>query len=193
MIVIILPDISTEDQLLARARQGDLDALRQIYQDYAQPVYQFIRMRVADRLAAEDIASEVFFKLVRECKAGRAPHHSLRGWLFRVARSELHDHYGKNQRFTNTVLNEFIPAPSEHEPEVEFIRSLRVEMVRVALRQLSFDQQEVIILRFGQRLSLQETADLMGRNANAIKALQFRAINALRRALGQMRAEVELG
>lgn len=193
IIVIVLPDIAEEDALMAGARAGDPDALRQIYLAYAQPVYQFIRLRVADRGAAEDLTSEVFFKLVRECKAGRAPQHSLRGWLFRVARAELSDHYGRDARFTQTTLNEFIPAPMDYEPEAEFIRQTHLDVVRAALRRLSVEQQEVIILRFGQRLSLQETADLMGKNANAIKALQFRAINSLRRRLSQMRAEVDLG
>jgi DNA-directed RNA polymerase specialized sigma24 family protein len=41
----------------------------------------------------------------------------------------------------------------------------------------------VLILRFGQRLSLQETADIMGKNVSAIKSLQFRAVDTLRSIL----------
>ena len=183
MIVIVLPDIPEEDQLLARARQGDDDAIRSIYQHYFSPIYQFIRMRVDQVDTAEDIASEVFLKLLAALRSRNAPRHSLRGWLFRVTRNVLHDHYGKEQRFTVITLEEWIPAPPEGDPELQFLRTLDSERCRSAIRELSTDQQEVIILRFGQALSLQETADIMGRNANAIKQLQFRAVNSLRRIL----------
>jgi RNA polymerase sigma-70 factor (ECF subfamily) len=189
MIVIVLPDIPEEDQLLARARRGDDDAIRSIYQQYFPPIYQFIRMRVDQVDTAEDIASEVFLKLVAALRSRNAPHHSLRGWLFRVARNVLHDHYGKERQFTVTTLEEWIPAPLEGDPELQFMRTLDSERARSAIRELSTDQQEVIILRFGQALSLQETADIMGRNANAIKQLQFRAVNTLRRILQDERKE----
>jgi RNA polymerase sigma-70 factor (ECF subfamily) len=183
MIVIVLPDIPEEDRLLARARRGDDDAIRAIYQHYFSPIYQFIRMRVDPVDTAEDIASEVFLRLVAALRSRNAPRKSLRGWLFRVARNALHDHYGKEQQFTITTLEEWIPAPSEGDPELQFLRTLDGERCRNAIRELSTDQQEVIILRFGQALSLQETADIMGRNTNAIKQLQFRAVNNLRRIL----------
>ncbi len=185
IIGMLLPDIAGEEQLLARARRGHADALRQIYEAYFPAVYQFIRLRVADRATAEDIAGNVFVKLVRACKAGNVPHTSLRGWLFRVARSELHDHYGAQTRLRQTTLEEWLPAPNDQEPEAVFLRSLSLEQARWALRQLSDEQQEVLVLRFGQLLSLQETADIMGKKPNAIKALQFRAVNALRRLIGE--------
>ncbi len=55
--------------------------------------------------------------------------------------------------------------------------------IRRALRFLTSEQQHVLTLRFGGGYSLEETAEMMGRKANAIKALQFRALQALRRHL----------
>lgn len=185
MIVLVLPDIPAEDALLARAQRGEQAALREIYVHYYTPVYQFIRLRCDDRDTAEDLASEVFFKLVRTVHQGKAPRHSLRGWLFRVARHVLYDHYGHARRFTETVLDDWIPMPADDEPDAQFIRAVNRETARQALRQLTTDQQEVLILRFGQMLSLQETADIMGKQVNAVKQLQLRALQALRRVLGQ--------
>ena len=48
MIVLVLPDISVEDQLLIRARQGEQDAIMRIYESYFSPIYQYIRLRVGD-------------------------------------------------------------------------------------------------------------------------------------------------
>jgi RNA polymerase sigma-70 factor (ECF subfamily) len=189
MIVIILPDIPSEDRLLTRARQGDQDALREIYESYFDPIFSFVRLRVDELQVAEDIAGDVFLKLLEACRNRKAPHHSLRGWLFRVARNTLHDYYGKKEKITETTLSDWLPLTTGDDIELEFIRRLDVENARWAIKQLSFDQQEVIILRFAQALSLQETADIMGKQANAIKALQFRAVRSLRRILEEMRTE----
>ncbi|MBL8165163.1 MAG: sigma-70 family RNA polymerase sigma factor [Anaerolineae bacterium] len=193
MIIIVLPDIPAEDRLLAQARKGSQDAMMEIYENYFPPIYNFIRLRVNDPAQAEDIASDVFVKLVSALRGRNAPQHSLRGWLFRVARNEIHDHYGKDKQVTVEALEEWIPASGDDEPEVQFIRNMNMERARRALGMLAPDQQEVLILRFGQSLNLQETADIMGRNINAIKALQFRAVNTLRQILGEVRAETQHG
>lgn len=192
MILIVLPDIPAEDRLLAQARQGDQDAIMQIYDGYFTPIYNFIRLRVDDRYVAEDLASEVFVKLVSALRSHTAPRHSLRGWLFRVARNAIHDHYGRAKHLSSEALDEWLP-DGDDEPEVAFLRALTVERTRHALRQLSPEQQEVLILRFGQVLSLQETADIMGKNVGAVKSLQFRAVNALRQIFGELRLEAENG
>lgn len=193
MIVIILPNIPVEDRLLARARQGDQTAIMEIYESYFPPIYQFLRLRVGDKNEAEDLASEVFLKFVSAVRGHSAPRVSLRGWLFRVARNELYAHYGKNLRFPTTTLDEWMPAESETEPEIRFIHNLSVERSRRALRMLVPDQQEVLILRFGQALSLQETADIMGKSVSAVKSLQFRAVDTLRQIVGQMNMEIDHG
>lgn len=189
MIVIVLPDIPAEDELLAQARKGNQNAMMLIYESYFPPIYNFIRLRVDDPSLAEDLASDVFLKLVDALHSRNAPHHSLRGWLFRVARNVLHDHYGKNQQLTTETLEEWVIASSDTDPEIQFMHTLNIERTRQALRMLASDQQEVLILRFGQSLSLQETADIMGRQISAIKSLQFRAVNTLRQILGEIQLE----
>lgn len=188
MLVIVLPDITIEDQLLHRAQQGNSDALHEIYTHYFPPIFRFIRLRVDSVQEAEDLASEVFLKLLNAFRNSNPPRKSLRGWLFRVARNVLVDHSGRGQRFTETTLEDWIPAGDSVNPEVQFIRELSAEQARQAIQQLMFEQQEVIILRFGHALSLQETADITGKSVSAVKALQFRALNNLRRILERMRA-----
>lgn len=164
-----------------------------IYDTYFPPIYNFIRLRVEDTLLAEDLASDVFIKLVEILRGRNAPHHSLRGWLFKVARNRIHDHYRANRNLTSEAIEEWVPSPSDDEPEEQFIRTLQIEQARTALLKLSADQQEVLVLRFGQGLGLQETADIMDRNVSAIKSLQFRAVNALRQILGETRQELSNG
>ncbi len=190
MIVLVLPDIPAEDQLLARARGGSQAALMQIYESYFPPVYQFIRMRIDNQHEAEDLAGDVFVKLVEAIRKNKAPQTSLRGWLFQVARNELNHHYGRNRRFRTETLEDWMPMPGDT-PEAQVLRSLDVQMARRALQRLGVDQQEVLILRFGQMLSLEATADVMGKSVSAIKSLQFRAVDSLRKILSEMKVETE--
>ncbi len=187
MIVLVLPDLPTEDALLARACQGDREAITEIYDQYFEAIYQFIRLRVENDALAEDLAGDVFLKLLAAFQGGSAPRHSLRGWLFRVARNVLHDHYGQEKQFATTVLDEWVPAQADSDPEAHFAALVDSQQIRLALRALPVDQQEVLILRFGQMLSLADTAAIMGRSTGAIKSLQFRAASNLHKALAAIR------
>lgn len=187
MVSLVLPDIPTEDRLLASARKGDQAAIMQIYESYFDPIYQYLRLRVDDRMAAEDLASEVFLKFITALNSRNAPNQSLRGWLFRVARNVLHDHYGYTRKMPVTTIEDWVSAPQEDEPEIQFIQNIDAARARQAMQMLVAEQQEVLILRFGQALGLQETADIMGKSVSAIKSLQFRAIETLRHILGEAR------
>jgi RNA polymerase sigma-70 factor (ECF subfamily) len=187
-MIIILPDIPMEDRLLARARTGDEAAVMQIYESYFEPIYQYLRLRVDDRMLAEDLASDVFVKLITALNGRNAPQHSLRGWLFQVARNVLYDHYGTTRKMPVTTIEDWVRAPQEDEPEIQFIHNVDAGRARHAMQMLAADQQEVLVLRFGQALSLQETADIMGKSVSAIKSLQFRAVETLRQILGKVQA-----
>jgi len=184
VIFIVLPDLEIEDRLLAQARQGDQEAIMQIYDAYFPPIYNFIRLRVDDRAQAEDLTSDVFIKLVSAIRGRNAPRRSLRGWLFRVARNAIYDHYGQQKRFPTATLDEWLTMDSDMEDRV--IQAIDAQRARQAIRMLADDQQEILILRFGQGLNLQETAEIMGRSVSAVKSLQFRAVNTLKQILGQV-------
>lgn len=183
MIVLVLPDIAVDDARLAAAKAGDKDALAAIYETYFAPIYQFIRLRVGDATTAEDLASEVFIKFMKALKRGSAPNVSLRAWIFKVARNVVYDHYGREAELPSETLEQWIPSDSDSNPEVQALEASSIDRTRAAIRQLAPAQQEVLLLRFDQELSLQETAEIMGKNVNAIKALQFRAIATLRQIL----------
>ncbi|MBZ0286066.1 MAG: RNA polymerase sigma factor [Anaerolineae bacterium] len=189
MIVLVLPDITADDTALARARAGDEDAIVTIYHRYYDPVYQFCRLRVGDAHTAQDLTSEVFIRFIKALKRETAPHTSLRGWIFRVARNLIADHYGREEELPVETLEQWLASDVSTDPEVQALRGIQVERARRAIRMLAPAQQEVLLLRFDQQLSLQETADIMDKEPNAIKALQFRAVNTLRQILQTMETE----
>ncbi len=189
--LLALPDLPDEDRLLAQARRGDRKAIARIYDSFFEPVYRFIRWRVDDPAVAEDLTSEVFLKFLAALRGEHAPRDSLRGWLFRVARNVLHDHYRGSPPANE--LDDSLLLVSEGDMESDLQARLDAERVRRALAMLAPDQQEVLILRFGEMMSLQETAESMGKSISAIKSLQFRAIDTLRRLLAESEPEASHG
>lgn len=185
MILIVLPDFGLEQSLLASARRGDRDAIMQIYDLYFTPIYHFIRLRVGDAMTAEDLAADVFTHLIAALRGPSPPRDSLRGWLFKVARNLIAQHHQAARRIEETELDEWLADDGDLEAEVtlELDAAITGDRVRAALAALAPDQQEVLLLRFGQKLDLQTTASVMGKSVNAIKQLQFRALAALRRRL----------
>jgi len=182
---LALTDSLDENRLLMRVRQGDRAALTHTYEQYFPLIYRFVRLRVQDQPTAEDIASEVFVKLIRTAGKPNGPQQSLKGWLFKVARNEIYRHAGSGQVVSGESLDERIPDGSgdREDLEAELVRTADVARTQSALRMLAPDQQEVLILRFSEGFSLQEVADLVGKSIGAVKSLQFRAVDTLRRIL----------
>lgn len=184
MILLVLPDVTDDQMLLEQLNDKHDEALRIIYQKYAEPIYQFVRLRVNNREQVQDIVADVFLDFLVAVQRNHAPHTNLRGWLFQVARNKVIDHYGKEKKLPQTSLEEWMPDNNATSPESQLLESTRIERIRRALGALVVDQQEVIILRFGQGLNLDETADVMNKSVSAIKSLQFRAVQNLRELIG---------
>ncbi len=182
MILLVIPDSDGDNDLLARAQRGDEIAIGQIYDRYVEAIYQFARLRVGDARATEDITGTVFEKFIKALAQGKGPREHLRGWLFQVARHVIYDSYGQQQTLPLETVEQW-SAPHAPDPEKQVLHSLDAQAVRSLLGALSLDQQEVLLLRFDQQLSLQETADIMGKHINTVKTLQYRALKQLQKML----------
>jgi RNA polymerase sigma-70 factor (ECF subfamily) len=174
---------TAEAALLAGARDLDSRALGQIHDEFYPEIYRYALYRVGDAEAAADIAAEVFLRLLDALHAGRPPRTTLRGWLFGVAAHQVADHWRARRGPVAgpVALPDNWPDGRSLVGEVDE-RLLRDE-VRLALRRLTEDQQQVLALRFGDGFSVEQSATLMGKSVTAVKALQFRALEALRRHL----------
>jgi RNA polymerase sigma-70 factor (ECF subfamily) len=162
----------------------DPQAISAIHNRYFPELYRYARYRLGDENLAEDIAGETFARLLESVNAGQGPHTSLRGWLMGTASNLVNDHLrGMYAHPIGTLPEDFEPNADGLSPHQYVEHTDRRRTVREALGQLTEEQQQVIALRFGNGYSLEETAALMAKKPNAIKALQFRALAALRRAI----------
>lgn len=174
----------TEEQSeLDSLRSLDSQAVSAVYNRYFPEVFRYARYRLGDETLAEDLASDVFVRMLEATHSGRGPRENLRGWLIGTANHMVTDHLRRSYHRPVEELSESLAAESsalaEEMEQREYIRSLHL-----CLAKLTDEQQHVLALRFGQGYSLEETAALMKKNVNAVKALQFRALAALHREMG---------
>lgn len=163
-------------------RNLEPEVITQIHNRYFPDIYRFARYRLGDEALAEDVAGETFTRLLEYSSRGRGPEKNVRSWLFRTASNLVNDYYRAiysrpTEELLETIASE-APGPVHQAEAAEEKRALRE-----ALRLLTEEQIIVLALRFGSGLSLAETANVLGKKTNAVKALQFRAIGALRKAL----------
>lgn len=167
-----------EMKLLHRARSLDQDALAEVHNKYYDSIYRYIAFRVNDAQTAEDLTSEVFLRLLNALRDKSAPQNTLRGWLYGVASRVLKEHYRRKKRDSFTLLHEDIPANEQNlDHQVDAI--LQNENLQAVMNGLTEDQQNVLALRFGFGMPIQEVANTMGKSEGSIKMLQARAIAAI--------------
>jgi RNA polymerase sigma-70 factor (ECF subfamily) len=174
-----LPTLEAENELLGRLHQNDESALIEIHQIYFPAVRQFLLARLNHREEAEDLANEVFFKLVQACRQQNWPRQSLRGWLFRVAKNALYDSYQEARAIPLSDYEELLIA-DDTSLSTMFARMMSQQRMKQHLSKMSEEHQAVLHLRFEQGMTLEDTADQLGRSVAAIKSLQFRALAKLR-------------
>ena len=174
-----------DDQVLHGLRADNSQVIGAIYDKYFPEVFRYVRYRLNDPHAAEDIASEVFVRFLEALQKHRGPQTNLRAWLISTAAHIVTDHMRRSYRRPTEALPEDVvdgaPAPTD-----VFERREENRRFQAAYGRLTAEQQHVLALRFGQGYSLEETASVMQKNVNAIKALQFRALGALQRSLGEV-------
>jgi RNA polymerase sigma-70 factor (ECF subfamily) len=163
---------------VARAKEGDPEALRFLYVSYSHNIYGYVRSIVRDDHEAEDVTQHVFAKLITAIVRYDDRGVPFFAWLLRFARNVAIDHLRANRLTpTETVVD---PDASTG-PDVE-----RVHTVRAALASLPYEQREVVILRHVVGLTPGEIADRMGRTEGSIHGLHHRGRRALQRELERL-------
>lgn len=171
--------------LVAKATRRDRDAFSQLYDRYFDRIYRFVRFRVSNQADAEDITAGVFLNAWRAIERFSPKHDaSFISWLFRMTHNALTDRY---RRHHDVVSLDDSALMESHElseqPEDELESRLTIIALQQALRMLTSEQRDVVLLRFIEGLSAREVGDIIGKQEGAVRGMQFRALEAMRRAL----------
>ena len=172
----------SDQELIERAKQYDEAALQWIYEQYSPGIFRYIYYRIGDYETAEDIRADVFMRMLEGIDSFTYRGWSISAWLYRIAHDRVVDHFRRTKRRSIEPLHEWIADTTAGPVEISLDR-LDHEALRQAIGQLTPEQAEVILLRFVEERSLKEVAHITGRKEGAIKALQYRAVQALGRIL----------
>lgn len=171
-------------ELVAAAQQGDQAAFGRLYDRYVDVVFRFILFRVSDRPLAEDLTSETFLRALRRISSVSYQGRDVGAWFVTIARNLVLDHVKSSRyRLEMTTADILDSSADDRGPEHEVVEEATAAELMRCVAQLGHDQQECIMLRFMQGLSVSETAAVMGRNEGAVKALQHRAVRRLAQLL----------
>lgn len=174
-------DVSEFEATLQGAKAGEPWAWEVIYREFAGPVTGYLAVRGAPE--PEDQASETLFDVARNIERFDGDEASFRSWVFVIAHRRLIDARRRQGRRIETApLNDADTNPGG-DVEAEALNNLALGEMLDLLNPLTDDQREVIALRMLADLSLEETAQVMGKRIGSVKALQRRAVGNLKRIL----------
>jgi len=169
-------------QLLKRARSQDKKALVEIYNLYSDALFAYAYKQLGDSQVSEDLVSETFFRFLGALERGGGPKEHLKAYLYRITHNLITDKFRREPPPTLELNEDQIPEDRPG-PASKWVHKQDIERVRKALRLLTADQRQVVVLRFLEGWSSQEIAQSMDKSLGAIKALQHRGLASLQRIL----------
>ncbi|MEO6795814.1 MAG: sigma-70 family RNA polymerase sigma factor [Candidatus Dormibacter sp.] len=168
--------------LVERARRGDQDAIRALFERYFDRIYNYVYARLGRAEDAEDLAIDTMTRSLTRLDLFHDQGVAFSSWVYRIAHNATIDHYRRQGKVTLVPL-EHATLPQSADPSDLAVEQLSNDDLRTAIRDLTEEQQQVLILRFFQDLTAAQVADIMGKSVGAVQALQHRALASLERTL----------
>lgn len=185
-MVVATSDID-ETVLVRRAIARDAEAFGQLYDRHVVRVYRHIYYMVGNAAEAEDLAAQAFLQAWEAIDRYQIRGAPFVSWLLRIAHNLGVSHL--RSRRDAAELPETLVDQSRHgNPEEELQQHVEGERVREAILRLRDEQRQVIMLRFVEDLEYREVAEIVGKSVAAVRVIQHRALNALRKQMGREHA-----
>ena len=185
-----------EARLLARARDGDREAMRDIVEQHQSDVYYLALGLLGQRGDAEDAMQDVFVKAMKSIKRFRGDS-GLSTWLYRITVNTCRDQQRKKRWTFFSLSNNDDQMPEFQRPEINTSQEIAVTdtalraRLHAAMNRLTQSERQVFTLREFQELSVRETSQVLGLAEGSVKALLHRALKKLRNELADCRPAEE--
>ncbi|MDX1416213.1 MAG: sigma-70 family RNA polymerase sigma factor [Candidatus Promineifilaceae bacterium] len=172
---------SREESLLIERAKTDKDAFGQLYERYVDRIYNYVYYRTGNAADAEDLTARIFERAINHIGRYRDQGLPFSAWLYRIAHNLVANwHRDRSRRKIVSIDDVSQWVITDHGPEFATQLMQDKEALLEALSRLPADRQELLILKFVERLSNAEIGDIMGRSEGAIKSLYHRTLLALR-------------
>lgn len=168
-------------ELVAAAQAGDRSALERLLARTRPQIHRYVLSRLVDRASAEDVTQEVAMAVVaglhRYVDTGRSP----LAWMFGIAANKVSEAHRAGGRRRESLVE--VPPERGHDENRPDVVAADLETTRELahlLKELPPPQGEILRLRIAAGLSADETADVLGMTAGAVRVAQHRALRKLR-------------
>jgi len=174
-----------EDEILARASQGDQEAFGVLYEQYVERIFNYVYYRTGNVHDAEDLTARVFYRAMHHIQNYRDRGVPFSAWLYRIAHNLVANWHRDRSRRQEIPLDD---TPTLHykgdPPELTMMLTEEREALLRLIRRLPPERQHLLILKFVEQLSNAEIGQIMGRSEGAVKSLYHRTLLALRDEVG---------
>ena len=167
---------------LTETNSLDRKAIVDLYDQHSSGIFRYAYRLLGSQDMAEECVAETFSRFLHAVKAGKGPSENVQAYLYRMAHNWATDQY---RRQPQPSLEIDLEQHADHgsNPSTLVHHRLERERVRKAIQQLPYEQQRVIELRFLDELPHEDVARTLGKSIEATRALQYRALTALRQML----------
>jgi RNA polymerase sigma-70 factor, ECF subfamily len=173
-------DFEPQRKVIEAAQGGDLEAVATLYDTHINQVYRYALARLGNVHDAEDVAEEIFLKMLNGLPNYQWRKVPFAAWLMRIAHNEVVSFTRRNgRRAHDTELPEEMVDRRDNDPAEQTERVMALEDLRKAVALLPEAQREVIILRFASGLSVADTAKALRKQENNVKVLQHKGMQRL--------------
>ena len=158
---------------IKQAKQGNQQSFGKLYELFFDRIYRFIFFRVNHKEEAEDLTEEVFTKAWKNI--GNVKIESFSGWLYRIAKNTIIDHY-RQEKVTIDLYDLENVLESNQNLSIETDLLLDKKTLLKLIKQLTPEQQIIVQLKFIEDLNNEEISELISKNEGSIRVTQHRAI-----------------
>jgi RNA polymerase sigma-70 factor (ECF subfamily) len=170
-----------DDVQLAAWAKDDTEAFGELYTRYIKRIYNYVYYRTGNHHDAEDLTSRVFFRALAHISNYQDRGVPFSAWLYRIAHNLVANWHRDRDRRKIVPLDDYIANDNEPDaPEALTENTEETEFLLESIRDLPEDRQQLLILKFVERLSNAEIGAIMDRTEGAIKSLYHRTLLSLR-------------
>jgi RNA polymerase sigma-70 factor, ECF subfamily len=173
-------DGEAEERRLVEAAQRDTACFGDLYENYFALVYAYVARRLRNRTEVEDLTAEVFRKALQNLARYKWTGAPFAAWLFRIASNMITDRAKRAAREGNAEPS-LIQSGASQVQQTDLEDCERQTQLFRMVDELAADQKRVLVMRFADEMSIHEIAEALGRSEGAVKQLQFRALENLRK------------
>ena len=171
-----------DQAILERAKRFEAQALEEIFDKYSQGIFRYAFRLLGDTELARECMAETFSRFLTVLKRESGPDTYLQAYLYRIAHNWVTDFY-RSKIPPSLPLDDQVVANPMEQPEQRFSAEMTNQQLRLALTLLTPDQRQVIVLKYLEDWENDAIAMSLNKPVGAVKALQHRALEALRRIL----------